>query len=171
LEKNQAKRAKRKEAREKGLCGICCIRPTAPDRKTCAHCLKKHRRNARSYREKHWDHVLHINYSWKRKNKDRVAAIARRCYAKLRTRIFDHYGPCVCCGEKRTEFLTIDHIENNGGLWRKANPKHANGNRFYLWIIRNGYPEDLQSLCWNCNQAKQIYGFCPHQKEATCQST
>ena len=85
--------------------------------------------------------------------------------AKLRKRaIFDHYGgACACCGESRIEFLTLDHVNNDGAGHSKKIGGLA-GEHFYRWIVRNNYPEDvkLQVLCWNCNCSKGTYGYCPH---------
>lgn len=71
---------------------------------------------------------------------------------------------CACCGESHIEFLTVDHINNDGKVQR-ANNRKFSGDKFYKWILKN-WPDldyDLQLLCWNCNEAKQIYGKCPHK--------
>ena len=97
--------------------------------------------------------------------------LCRRCFdMKLKTSkdrhtrnrktVLSHYGgKCVCCGETEPLFLTIDHINNDGAKHRKK----TKGIQFYPWIIRNGFPEDLQILCWNCNMGKYHNGgICPH---------
>ena len=95
---------------------------------------------------------LHKTEKYRMRAKNR--AIIRN--AKRRKLVFQYYGEkCACCGEPNVEFLTIDHITPCG----KANRKH----NFYKWLIDNNYPEGFQSLCWNCNLGKQIYGTCPHQ--------
>jgi 5-methylcytosine-specific restriction endonuclease McrA len=77
----------------------------------------------------------------------------------LRRAILEHYGNCcVCCGETIPEFLAIDHINGGGKKHRKET-----GSNFYAWIIKNGFPKDLQILCHNCNLAKGFYGECPHK--------
>lgn len=90
----------------------------------------------------------------------------RRLYAKKkRQQVFDAYGGiCVCCGENTNEFLTIDHINNDGAEHRKSifGRNKTGGYPFYLWVIRNKFPDDLQVMCMNCNMAKRIYGVCPH---------
>lgn len=75
---------------------------------------------------------------------------------KIRQRVIEAYGgQCACPGCHVTDprKLTIDHINGNG-----AEHKAANGNQhFYEWIVRNGFPDDLQLLCWTCNAVKFWY--------------
>jgi hypothetical protein len=74
-----------------------------------------------------------------------------------------HYsgGPvpeCLCCGEKRAEFLQIDHIFGGGR-------KHRAGfSRWFESLAKRGFPEEpmLTVLCANCNHAKETCGVCPH---------
>lgn len=42
-----------------------------------------------------------------------------------------------------------------------------NAEGFYRWIKKNGFPDSVQVLCWNCNCAKGIYGYCPHSTQAS----
>lgn len=71
------------------------------------------------------------------------------------------YGSkCSCpgCPEKGLDFLTIDHINDDGRQHRRKN-----GSNLYSWLRRNGFPKDrFQLLCFNCNCAKWCYGICPH---------
>ena len=89
-------------------------------------------------------------------------------YSNVRLKVLIHYGgnppKCACsgCNESHVEFLTIDHI-NGGG--RKHRRKVGSGHNFFLWLIRNNFPEGYQVLCMNCNWAKGNYGMCPHNKE------
>jgi hypothetical protein len=76
--------------------------------------------------------------------------------------VFKAYGAkCVCCGETNLSFLTIDHINNDGGKQRKV---IGSGLTVYMWIIKNGFPPDLRVLCYNCNMGRAINGgICPHK--------
>lgn len=73
--------------------------------------------------------------------------------------LFEHYGPCRCCGETTLEFLAIDHVMDNGSLDRSRGLK---GNTLHRWLIRNNYPPGYQTLCFNCNAGKRFGGgTCP----------
>jgi hypothetical protein len=73
-------------------------------------------------------------------------------------------GKCACCGESIIEFLTIDHINNNGAEDRKNNGNKTGG-KLYRWLIKNNFPQgEYQVLCFNCNCSKGFFGYCPHNK-------
>lgn len=88
---------------------------------------------------------------------------SRRRLAKMKLLIFNHYCngdvKCNCCGEREVRFLSLDHI-NGGGLRHKKMVGY--GSTYLNWIIKKDYPPIYQVLCHNCNQAKSIYGKCPH---------
>lgn len=83
---------------------------------------------------------------------------SRKIYAELRKKVLDHYGGrCSCCNESNYSFLTMDHVGDNvlGEI---------TGTSFYLRIIKDGFPLDLQTLCYNCNRGKyNNNGVCPHK--------
>lgn len=84
---------------------------------------------------------------------------------KLKLKVFEHYEKaCACCGEHRPQFLAIDHINNDGSTHRKELNMRGGGS-FYQWLKSHGFPEGFQTLCHNCNQAKGVYGKCPHETE------
>ena len=97
-------------------------------------------------------------------NKEWQKQTSKRHSIKLKTLVLNAYGNmCVCCGETEKAFLCIDHIYNDGKHHRKELKKARTS--FYVWLIRNNFPKDrFQILCFNCNQAKQYYGICPHKK-------
>jgi hypothetical protein len=67
--------------------------------------------------------------------------------------VINHYGgECKCCGEKTKKFLTIDHTDNDGNVYRKLGLR---GRTFYRWIIKNKFPDDLEVSCFNCNCGRQ----------------
>lgn len=85
-----------------------------------------------------------------------IRAKAREKYQKLRLDVLKLYGgKCTCCGETETDFLTLDHVNNDGYLDRKKS--------FYLYVWKNR-PTDIQVLCYNCNCSKGHHGVCPHQR-------
>lgn len=78
----------------------------------------------------------------------------------LRTEVFNAYGHyCNCCGIDQYEFLTIDHVHNNGAEERR---EIGNNMKIVRKIIEDGFPSGYQVLCWNCNAAKQYHNGCPH---------
>jgi hypothetical protein len=150
----------------KGICPICESRIVKEGWKSCLICIEKSRIHSKSYREKFPEKVKKGITKWRKEHPEENRRIFKRHYSKLKDIIFNHYGKqCVCCGES-FEFLTLDHINNNGAEHRRqlGRPR-AGGDAFYRWVIKNNFPEDLQPLCWNCNCAKSIYGICPHEKK------
>ena len=78
--------------------------------------------------------------------------------------VIEHYGnKCACCGEEIYQFLSIDHVNNDGAAHKKL--VGASGSAMCRWIIKNHFPVDIQILCYNCNCAKGFYGKCPHTME------
>jgi predicted transcriptional regulator len=89
----------------------------------------------------------------------------RRRRLKIKLDVINGYGgKCACCGEIRVDFLTIDHINNDGKEDRKKFGRSAN--KLYRWLIANNFPEGYQILCMNCNFSKYLNkGKCIHQIE------
>lgn len=84
--------------------------------------------------------------------------------AKIKSIVIQNYGSkCSCknCPEIKVEFLTIDHINNDGFKHRK---KIRGIYSRYLDIIKRKFPKEYQLLCHNCNWAKTALGECPHNK-------
>ncbi len=106
--------------------------------------------------------------SYKR-NTNKAKLRSKEYYRKNKREVMDHYGKvCQCCGETRLEFLTLDHIEQDGAEHRrKMNFNNTcTGYNFYLWLRKNNWPDmGLQVLCANCNNAKGSCGQCPHVLE------
>lgn len=97
------------------------------------------------------------------KNKERINMAHRIRHKEIKTLVFDHYGwKCKCCGESHKEFLTIDHIYGDGNKHRKQGIKT---NKIYYWLIKNNFPKEFQTLCFNCNCSNGHFGYCPHEKE------
>lgn len=92
---------------------------------------------------------------------------ARKYREQKRKLVYDHYGnQCACCKERTREFLTLDHLKNDGNVVRKA--KHySNTYEWMAQIIAAGFPVDVQLLCRNCNWGKHVNGgICPHKSLA-----
>lgn len=107
---------------------------------------------------------------------NKSAKVARRWYARTRSKILARYGgECVCCGEDNSQFLDFDHTRNNGAEHRQQ----LNTPNIMAWLLKHDCPGagetphcdecapyPLQLLCSNCNQAKTRYGKCPHEEES-----
>lgn len=91
---------------------------------------------------------------------------AKRLAGKARMRCLIHYSgdppKCQCPGCDRThlEFLTIDHINNDGAAHRRS----INFKNIYSWLIQNNFPPGFRVLCWCCNASRGKYGYCPHER-------
>lgn len=85
-----------------------------------------------------------------------------------RIKVLQAYGgnppKCACCGENHVEFLQIDHT-NGGGNKHRKQVGTSGGGRFYLWLIKNNFPDGFRVLCANCNLSRGFYGYCPHERE------
>lgn len=121
---------------------------------------------------------------WRRKNPERSKAIWKKSHKKnyesykiryneylrkytkrKREEALHKYGgKCVCCGEKTIEFLSFDHVNNNGSVHRKI---IKSSRKFYYQLCKNSVSKDFQILCFNCNMARQFFGgiekLCPHK--------
>jgi len=108
---------------------------------------------------------IEITEAWRKNNPDKWAdnrAAQKRRRIRLRDEMVEAYGgECVCCGESTTEFLTIDHIRNDGQEHRKS--IGGGGTNFLSALKKLGWPKDtLRLLCMNCNWASRFSRICPH---------
>jgi hypothetical protein len=92
--------------------------------------------------------------------------------AKLRRNVLEAYGGrCTCCGLEDMDFLSLDHVNNDGAEERqllRSQGLPTKGPAFYRWPARNAYPQDLQVLCFNRNFAEGLDGgICPPRSRET----
>ena len=79
--------------------------------------------------------------------------------ARYRLELYVHYGgECKCCGENTLEFLCFDHIGGGGNKERQR----LNSDSLLRKLYRER-PTNIRLLCWNCNGAIGLRGFCPHE--------
>jgi hypothetical protein len=58
-------------------------------------------------------------------------------------------------------FLTLDHKEGAGNVHRREIKGKIKD--WYTWVIKEKFPEEFQTLCYNCNLGKSRNGgTCPH---------
>lgn len=104
------------------------------------------------------------------RNKEHYNNIDKPKYRKQKIEVFIAYSKsgkceCNCCQETILEFLTLDHINNDGAIKRKAGQRK--GQTLYTYLKSHDYPDKdkFQVLCFNCNSGRNINGgICPHQQ-------
>lgn len=121
----------------------------------------------KDFRDKNIDEVRERNRIAQRifreNHKDRLQEKHKDYHRKIKLEVLIHYSgnppKCECCGETIIDFLTMDHINNDGAEHRKKV-----GNGLYSWLKKNNYPEGYRVLCFNCNCGRSINnGVCPHK--------
>jgi len=136
----------------------------------CKSCTNRHLRQLRSTPK---GYALKLAASRKYNKSKKNKEADKRYYHKkgrelnnerrrLRTdRVVTKYGGmCVCCGETIRDFLTLDHVNNDGNVERRT----THMTKLYKKLDRAtdrlpGY----QILCCNCNFGKHRNGgVCPH---------
>jgi 5-methylcytosine-specific restriction endonuclease McrA len=123
-----------------------------------------HKEKIKAYQDSIKDRKSILNHENYLINKEKVNKRSKEYAQNIRSIVLEHYGnKCACCGETRKEFLSIDHINNDGNKQRII--AGGGGFTFQCWIVKNNFPDDLQILCHNCNLAKGFYGYCPHSFE------
>lgn len=92
---------------------------------------------------------------------------ANRNNQECRIEVLSHYSggkpKCKCCGERTDQFLTLDHINNDGNIQRRELGQRK---PMYRRLRRLGFPAGYQVLCWNCNCGRaKNGGICPHKQK------
>uniref|UniRef100_A0AAT9JH61 ORF62 n=1 Tax=Nitrosopumilaceae spindle-shaped virus TaxID=3065433 RepID=A0AAT9JH61_9VIRU len=107
------------------------------------------------------------------KNRDRYIIKQKQRFqiykVEIKIEVLTHYGngklQCICCKQEGIAFLTLDHINGREENDRGRNPNKKSGVRLWALLKKQNYPEGYQTLCWNCNCARQINkGICPHKQ-------
>ena len=97
----------------------------------------------KDYYERNKEKAIETAKRWKKKNPDKIKEISRKYLLGLRMTALENYGgkdfKCKCCGQKKIEFLCIDHINNNGAEHRKSIKRAP----IYSWLKQNNYPKGL----------------------------
>lgn len=129
-----------------------CSNLAAKNRSRCLECLEKRRTYMITYMQNPEKRQRHLDYAKKYKD-------------KLRHKVIELLGSeCKCCQEAKYEFLNLDHKYNDGAEQRKQLGYVAQGTGLYVRLLRDKeLLNRFQLLCWNCNCAKGIFGYCPHE--------
>lgn len=148
--------AKRMREKRKAL-GLCyqCGKPAVPAKSRCYSCGEIDAANARM--------AFHSESATERGRRNDLRSIN---HFKAKYQAFNAYGGCrcSCCGETEMIFLSIDHINDDGGKHREE-IGGGTSTRLYRWLRRKGYPPGFRVLCYNCNFGRYHYGgVCPHRR-------
>jgi hypothetical protein len=96
----------------------------------------------------------------------------KQWYMSLKLQVIAGYGGrCQCpgCDVAIPEFLTLDHINNDGAFRRKMLGTKEIGANLYQRLIKEQFPKGTyQLLCFNCNLSKGFFGKCPHTEQTNC---
>lgn len=143
---------------EAGLCPTCgSVRDTY--RKRCSSCsdvINTHNREYRNQREQEGNPLKVYNPTKSKVYRESIKLEALVAYGG---------SACICCGESNIQFLTLDHVNNDGYHARRK----SDGGQIpwaYSSLKARGYPTEppLQVLCYNCNNGKRVNkGVCPHK--------
>ena len=134
-----------------------------PDRKTCPRCNQE-KPIGEFYllpggqRSHVWCKFCNNEHRKARFREDRYLALLHYSHGDIK---------CHCCGERNIEFLSLDHIKDDGAEHRRSIGVHRGGGQhFSSWLRKTGYTyADLAVSCHNCNMARALYGQCPHKAE------
>lgn len=153
---------RKQEAKLQGRC-VDCHKPAAPGSSLCDHCNKIRKLR---WHENKKDGLCGCGRKLEEEKKFKCCKDCRNSITRrrqlLKLAAFNAYGgpKCACCGDDILEFLTIDHIENNGAEHRRA-IRREGFVHLYQWLKNNKYPPGYQVLCFNCNCGKRPDGTCP----------
>lgn len=114
-----------------------------------------HREASRRWREANREADQEKSRRWHEANREASRENKRRLREAHREAVLDHYGrECACCGA--TVDLTIDHVNGDGREHRLQLFGRVQGTSgMYWWLIKNGFPVGLQTLCFSCNRSKR----------------
>lgn len=135
--------------------------------KSCSSCRTNKNLAAKERYKKNPEKYKAIARKQHDENREKINKKAHEWRKNLRLSVLNHYSngklKCACCGENTYDFLTVDHVNNNGTKERKESG--GGGHHNYRRIIKLNFPEGYQILCFNCNcgRAKTKDKICPHK--------
>jgi hypothetical protein len=153
-------------------------KPASSNQKYCPSCRMVVQRDWRrtlgaKYRRLHPDKVKESKRRTIEKYRERYRTAAHESWVRhtteARRTVFGHYSDgtfrCACCGESEYDFLTIDHVNNDGAKHRMElfGRRDAGGVNLYRWLIKKEFPPGFAVLCMNCNFSKGKHRICIHQ--------
>lgn len=113
-----------------------------------------------------WDNILKKSDKKRYntpKRKLTLSEVRKRVLHRFKTKVLEMYGKeCKYCGIDKYEVLCIDHIQNDGKFHRKSEEFKKYSNMWGYLAKTKFCPEQFQTLCWNCNMAKEHYKIYPN---------
>lgn len=157
-------KTRRKRYIELGLC-MTCGKENNTEFNNCLECGKKMNERTSNWRRNNPIRNKEIKNNSYLKNHESILKHAREYSKAYWLKVIIHYGAkCSCCGETIIEFLTIDHMYEEGH--KQRNRLHRQGRTLYLWLVQNNYPEGYQVMCFDCNCGRaRNNGICPHKQK------
>jgi len=129
---------------------------------------EKHLKAQKLYYERHRDERVEYARDFYRKNAKRLSRNTAAFKGHVRRTVRAYLGnKCVCCGVMEQEFLSVDHVRNNGAKHRREKGREA-----WMWEVWKAIKEkrivtDYQLMCFNCNFSKHFgKGVCVHKRRA-----
>lgn len=137
-----------------------------------SNCKECRRARSKAWFSRNRDKACAYGRVYRQKHHARVLERDRQTRADRRIAVLRHYSngviACACCGVTELEFLTLDHVSENGSAHRKELQRLQSGRHtgwyIFKWLIENNFPEGYQVLCFNCNVGKHRSktNQCPH---------
>ncbi len=91
---------------------------------------------------------------------------ATNMVSQLKFQVIEKYSNnefrCQCCGENTYDFLTVEHINNDG---HEDSKKFRSSRNWYFNLLDNDLYDKITIACWNCNCGRNIRPdkICPHR--------
>jgi len=98
-------------------------------------------------------------HEWRNANREKHRATCRARNDKNRKTVINHYGGSVPVAEKP---LMSSYQSTTFITWNEERKQYKS--QMWKSIIKRGFPEGFQILCYNCNNARAYYGNLPTSK-------
>jgi hypothetical protein len=135
-------------------------------REARARWLKRHPNWLKEYNERNKEKLFKYRQEYRNKNLQKITEYEAGRSVRIKTEVLAAYGgTCVCCGETREPFLTLDHFTADRGVFkiRKGYASIVRGFPEYRRLKRLGWPPVVRVMCMNCNFAIRYGEICPHK--------
>lgn len=145
------------------ICPGCNRRTEHRARGLCRKCYMDGYRKRRELQEPGWK--ARFDHDHYMRHRDRLIARYSEANKKLKWEVIGKLGGvCSCCGENALEFLSVHHVNGDGGKHRGKTGQLG----IYRDVKNAGFPRDrYEVLCFNCNCSIGFWGYCPHKHKRT----